>query len=161
MSGGRLKSLLVYVSKTGNTEKVARSFARGLGEGIDTVKLDLSPEGVLKQFQPNFTLDAGPYDLVCLGAWVMVMKVHPFLAAFIRECRNLEGKKMAVCLTGGAGLSRSHAYEDLLHILEEKKVNLIGFSYTTTLLGLTLTRKKLERVEQFGREMRRLMKQGA
>jgi len=156
-----LKSLLVYVSKTGNTEKVARSFARGLGGEIDTVKLDLSPEGVLKEFQPKFTLDAGPYDLFCLGAWVMVMKVHPFLAAYLRDCRNLEGKKVAVCLTGGASFSRSHAYEDLLHILEEKKVKLIGFSYTTTLLGLTLTRKKLEKVELFGQEMRKIVEQGA
>jgi len=156
-----LKSLLVYVSKTGNTEKAARSFARGLGGEIDTVKLDLSPEGVLKEYQPKFTLDAGPYDLFCLGAWVMVMKVHPFLAAYIRECRNLEGKKVAVFLTGGAGLSRNHAYEDLLHILEEKKVKLIGFSYTTTLLGLTLTRGKLAKVEEFGRQMRRLAEEGA
>jgi flavodoxin len=155
-----LKILLVYVSKTGNTEKVARSFARGLGGEIDVVKLDLSPEGVLKEFQPKFTLDAGPYDLFCLAAWVMVMKVHPFLASYIRECRNLEGKKVAVCLTGGAGLSRNHAYEDLLHVLEEKKVKLIGFSYTTTLLGLTLTRKKLEKAEQFGEEMRRLAERG-
>ncbi|NWF54703.1 MAG: hypothetical protein HXY45_07925 [Syntrophaceae bacterium] len=155
-----MKSLLVYVSKTGNTEKVAQRFARGLGGEIDVVNLDLSPEGVLKEFQPKFTLDAGPYDLFCLASWVMVMKVHPFLAAYIRECRNLEGKKVAVCLTGGASLSRGHAYEDLLHILEEKKVNLIGFSYTTTLLGLTLTRKKLEKAEQFGREIKSLVEQG-
>lgn len=156
-----MKSLLVYVSKTGNTEKVARSFARGLGGEVDLVKLDLSPEGVLTDFQPKFTLDAGPYDLFCLASWVMVMKVHPYLAAYIRECRNLEGKKTAVCLTGGAGFSRNHAYEDLLHLLEEKKVKLIGFSYTSTLLGLTLTKKKLAKAEAFGREMQRLAEGGA
>lgn len=139
---------------------MARSFARGLGGEIDWVKLDLSPEGILKGFQPKFTLDARPYDLFCLGAWVMVMKVHPFLAAYIRECKNLEGKKVAVFLTGGASFSRNHAYEDLLHILEEKKVKLIGFSYTPTLLGLTLTKGKLKKMEQFGRDMRRIMEQG-
>jgi flavodoxin len=150
-----MKALLVYVSKTGNTEKVARRVARGVGEGTDVVRLDLSPQGVLKDFQPAFTLDAGPYDLFILGAWVMVMKVHPFLAAYIRECKNLEGKKVAVFLTGGATYSRGHAYEDLIHLLEEKRVDLIGFSYTPTLLGLTLTRKKLDQAEAFGRELRK------
>ena len=155
-----MKSLIVYYSKTGNTEKVARSFARGLGGEIDWVKVDLSPEGILKGFQPQFTLDAGPYDLFCLGAWVLVMRVHPFLSAYIRECRNLEGKRVAVFLTGGATFSRNHAHEDLLHILEEKKVELVGFSYTSTLLGLTLSRRKLEKVEQFGREMGRIVERG-
>lgn len=155
-----MKSLIVYYSKTGNTEKVAQSFARGLNGEIDLVKLDLSPEGVLKEHQPRFTLDAGPYDLVCVGAWVMVMKVHPFLAAYLRECRNLEGKRVAVFLTGGANYSKAHAHEDLMHILEEKKVNLIGFSYTPTLLGLTLTRRKLRQVEEFGRQMKKIVEQG-
>lgn len=155
-----MKTLIVYYSKTGNTRKVAESFARGLGGEPDIVQLNLSPEGVMKEYQPLFTLDAAPYDLLCLGAWVMVMKVHPFLAAFIRECQNLEGKKIAVFLTGGATFSRDHAHEDLLHILKEKKVQLIGFSYTPTLLGLTLTKKKLKKAEEFGRQIRRIMEQG-
>jgi flavodoxin len=156
-----MKSLLVYVSKTGNTEKVAHRVAKGLGEGTDVVRLDLSPEGVLKDYQPGFTLDAGSYDLCCLGSWVMVMKVHPFMAAFIRQIKNLEGKKVAVFLTGGATFSRGHAYEDVIHLLGEKKADLIGFSYTPTLLGLTMTRKKLDRAEEFGREMKRKMEEAA
>lgn len=155
-----MKSLIVYYSKTGNTRKVAESFARGLGGDLDIFQLNFSPEGVLKSFQPNFTFDAGPYDLICLGAWVMVMRVHPYLAAFIRECRNLEGKKIVVFLTGGATFSRNHAYEDLLHILKDKNVELIGFSYTPTLLGLTLTKKKLKKAEEFGRQIRKNLEQG-
>jgi len=155
-----MKTLIVYYSKTGNTRKVAESFARGLGGEMDIVPLNLSPEGVLKSYESYFTFDAGPYDLICLGAWVMVMRVHPFLAAFIRECRNLEGKKVAVFLTGGATFSRNHAYEDLLHILQEKNVQLIGFSYTSTLLGLTLTKSKLQKVEEFGRQIRKAFEEG-
>lgn len=156
-----MKSLIVYCSKTGNTEKVARRIAKGLGEESEMIRLDLSPEGVLKEFQPAFTLDAGPYDLFVLGAWVMVMKVHPFLAAYLRSCKNLEGKKVALFLTGGATYSRNHAYEDLMHILKEKKVNVIGFSYTPTLLGFTLTEKKLIKVEEFARDMRKKVEEGA
>ena len=156
-----MKALILYVSKTGNTTKVAQRVAKGLGGETEIVHLDLSPEGVLKDFQPAFTLDAGPYDLFILGAWVMVMKVHPFLAAYIRECQNLEGKKVAVFLTGGATYSRKHAYEDVIHLLKERKAELIGFSYTPTLLGLTLTRKKLDQAEMFGRELKEKMGGGA
>lgn len=155
-----MKSLIVYCSKTGNTEKVARRIAAGLKGENRLIRLDLSPDGVLQEFQPGFTFDVGPYDLIILGAWVMVMKVHPFLANYIRSCRNLEGKKMAAFLTGGAIYSKNHAYEDLIHLLQEKKVNLIDFSYTTTLLGLTLTEKKLKQAEEFGKNLRKKLEEG-
>ena len=82
------------------------------------------------------------------------------MAAYIGACRNLEGKKVAAFLTGGAVFSRNHVFEDLTHLLARKKVNLIHFHYTTTLLGLTLTKKKLERAEQFGRDVKKLFKEG-
>lgn len=150
-----MKSLIVYCSKTGNTEKVARRIAAGLDGENRIVRLDLTPEGVLQRFQPDFTWDVGPYDLIVFGAWVMVMKVHPFLANYIRSCKNLEGKRVAAFLTGGAGYSRTHAYEDLHHLLAERKVRLIDVCYTTTLLGLTLTEKKLKMAEDFARSLRR------
>jgi flavodoxin len=156
-----MKSLIVYCSKTGNTEKVARRIAAGLGGESRLVRLDLSPEGILREFQPTFTLDAGPYDLIVFGAWVMVMKVHPFLANYLRSCKNLEGKKVAVFLTGGAIYSKNHAYEDMMHLLEERRVALIDFSYTTTLLGLTLTEKKLMKAEAFARSLRNKVEEGA
>jgi flavodoxin len=155
-----MKSLIVYCSKTGNTEKVASRIAAGLGGEKRLIHLDISPEGQLKEFQPSFTLDAGPYDLVVFGAWVMVMKVHPFLAHYLRSCKNLEGKKVAVFLTGGATYSKNHAYEDLEHILKDKKVDLIDISYTPTFLGLTLTEKKLRKAEEFGRNLRQKMGEG-
>jgi flavodoxin len=154
-----MKSLIIYCSKTGNTHKVAQRIARGLGGEADIVRLDVSPEGVMKEFHPGFTWDVAPYDLVCLGAWVMVMKVHPTMAAYIEACKNLDGKKVAAFLTGGAIFSRNHAYEDLTHLLGNKKAKLIQFHYTTTLLGLTLTRRKLQRAEQFGRELRLTLEQ--
>jgi len=155
-----MKSLIIYCSKTGNTHKVAQRFARGLGGEADIVRLDLSPEGIMKEFHPAFTWDVAPYDLVCLGGWVMVMKVHPFLAAYIEACRNLEGKRVAAFLTGGAIFSRNHAYQDLTRLLEKRKARVIRFHYTTTLLGLTLTRSKLERAEQFGHDVRHLVEEG-
>jgi len=148
-----MKSIVIYCSKTGNTEKVAKAISKGLGRNADTMKLDLSPEGLLKDFSSSFALDLSPYELIFFGGWVMVMRVHPFLYAYIKGCKNLAGKKVAGFLTGGAGFSREHAHDDLRELLDSRGARLIDFSYTPTLLGLTLTRKKLEAAEAFARQI--------
>jgi len=148
-----MKCIIVYCSKTGNTERVAKAVARGLSGNANVVKLDLSPEGLLKDFSPSFTIDLSPYDLVFLGGWVMVMRVHPYLYAYIDRCINIAGKKVAGFLTGGTGLSRQHAYDDFKAIIEHRGAHLIDFSYTPTLLGLTLTRRKLTAAENFARKV--------
>ena len=148
-----MKSIVVYCSKTGNTEKVAHAITKGIGTNVDTVKLDLSPEGLLRDFSASFTLDLSPYELIFLGSWVMVMRVHPFLSAYINRCKTLAGKKVVGFLTGGAGFSREHAYDDLKGLINNRGAQLVGFSYTPTLLGLTLTRKKLKAAELFARQI--------
>ena len=150
-----MNPIIIYCSKTGNTEKVAQSVARGLDGNVQMVKLDLSPEGILKEYSPHFTLDVSSYDLVFFGGWVMVMRVHPFLYTYIKRCKNLEGKKVAGFLSGGAGLSREHAHDDFKALIEERGAELVGFSYTSTLLGLTLTQKKLNAAEEFARNISR------
>ena len=144
-----MKCIIVYCSKTGNTEKVAKAIAKGLNGDVDMVRLDLNPEGILNDFSDTFTLDLSPYDLIFLGGWVMVMRVHPYLYAYINRCINLEDKKVVGFLTGGAGLSREHAFDDFKELIERRGGRLIDFSYTPTLLGLTLTRKKLKAAEIF------------
>lgn len=148
-----MKCIIIYCSKTGNTEKVARAIARGLDGKADMAKLDLTPEGVLKDFSGTFTLDLSSYDLVFLGGWVMVMRVHPFLCAYINRCTNLKDKKVVGFLTGGASLSREHAFDDFRELVEHGGAKLVDFSYTPTLLGLTLTRKKLRAAETFARQV--------
>ena len=147
-----MKCIVVYCSKTGNTERVARAIARGLEGSADIAKLDLSPEGLLKDFSDAFTTDLSPYDLIFLGGWVMVMRVHPYLYAYIKRCTGLKGKKVAGFLTGGASLSREHAFDDFKELIEQSGAELTDFSYTPTLLGLTLTQKKLKAAEAFARQ---------
>jgi len=148
-----MKCAIIYCSKTGNTEKVARAIAHGLNGSVKMVKLDFTPEGILKDFSPSFTLDLSPFELIFLGGWVMVMRVHPYLYAYIKRCGNIEGKKVAGFLTGGAVFSRDHAFKDFKAVIEQRGAELAGFSYTSTLLGLTLTRKKLEVATGFARDL--------
>jgi len=148
-----MKVIIVYCSKTGNTDKVATHIQQGLGGSADMVKLDLTPKGVLKEFSSTFTFDLSSYDLVFLGGWTMVMRVHPYLAAYIRGCKSLEGKQVAGFLTGGAIFSRAHVRDDFSELMNKRGATIIDFHYTTTLLGLTLTKKKLLKAESFARDV--------
>jgi flavodoxin len=148
-----MKSIIVYSSKTGNTEKVANAIQKGLGGTADMLKLDLTSGGLLKQYTPLFTLDLSAYDVIFLGAWVMVMKVHPFTSAYINMLENLEGRKVAGFITGGTAISRPHVYEDFCELIDRKGAEVLDFYYAATLLGPLLTRKKLERAEAFARKV--------
>ena len=144
-----MKTVIIYSSKTGNTEKVARAIQQGLQGAADMIELDLTPEGILQDFSPSFTMDLSEYDLVFLGGWTMIMRVHPYLAAYIQKCRNIEGKAVAGFLTGGAVFSRGHVREDFTQLLEGRGARVVDFLYITTLLGPALTRRKLRAAAEF------------
>jgi flavodoxin len=144
-----MKSIIVYCSKTGNTEKIAVSIQRGLKGTADMVKLDLTPEGVLKEFSPAFTLDLSEYDLVFLGGWTMVMRVHPYLSAYIQRCDNIGGRNVVGFISGGAIFSRGHVSEDFRELVEGRGAKVFDFIFITTLLGPLLTKKKLRKAEAF------------
>ncbi|KJR40918.1 flavodoxin [Candidatus Magnetoovum chiemensis] len=144
-----MKSIIIYCSKTGNTEKVADAILKGLNGNADIVKLELTSGGLMRSFNPAFTFDFTGYDRVFLGSWVMMMQVHPFMAAYINSCASLEGINIAGFLTGAAIFSKRHAETDLRTLIEAKGGKLTHFLYTTTLLGPALTRKKLKLAEKF------------
>jgi flavodoxin len=146
-----VKSVIVYCSKTGNTEKIARAIRRGLNHDADLIKLDLTPDGLLRHYTPGFTFDLSGYDLVFFGGWVMVMRVHPFLAAYINRCGSLAGKRVSGFMTGGTVLSRGHVHDDFREMLSRRGAVVENFLYVTTLLGPLLTRKKILDAEVFGR----------
>jgi len=148
-----MKSAIIYCSKTGNTERVARAINRGLENSADMLRLDLTPDGLLKNYDPLFTFDLSAYELIVFGGWVMVMRVHPCLAAYIGRCEHLEGKRVAGFMTGGAIFSRSHAYADFKELISGRGAALDDFLFTTTLLGPLLTEKKLRTAEAFGRKI--------
>lgn len=146
-----MKSIIVYCSKTGSTHKAALAVQRVLGGSADMLRLDMNPIGLQQAYSAAFTLDLEPYDLVFLGGWTMVMRVHPFMACYIRECENLAGKAVAGFFTGAAVFSRTHVRSDLEELLEQRGAQLFDFHYITTLFGLALTRARLGRVEEFAR----------
>jgi hypothetical protein len=115
------------------------------------LRLDLNPLGLQQTYCPGFTIDLGAYDLIFMGGWTMVMRVHPFMACYIRECENLEGKTVAGFFTGAAIFSKGHVRSDFESLLERRGARFSDFHYSTTLFGLSLTQAKLRRAEDFAR----------
>ena len=148
-----MKTIIVYCSKTGTTEKVAHALRRALPESTDMLRLDLNVVGLQQNYNANFTIDLEDYDLIFLGGWTMVMRVHPFTACYIKECLNLENKTIAGFFTGAAIFSRSHVQSDLEQLLAQQGARLIDFHFVTTLFGPALTQTKLRKAEEFARSV--------
>jgi flavodoxin len=78
--------MIIFVSRYGNTEKIARSFARGLEEaGIEAVCVNASDVLVNSLTQ---------YDLICLGApteWMTASKPTKDFLRRLQGC-DLSGK---------------------------------------------------------------------
>jgi flavodoxin len=95
-----MKSLVVYYSKSGNTEKIARAIAIGL-------------EADLKKIEEIENISS--YDLICIGTPVHAFAPAKSIKKFLKELPDLPGKK-------GAGFCTMHAVGDkrTLRIIKEK-----------------------------------------
>jgi flavodoxin len=107
-----MKSIVIYYSETGNTEKVARAIARGLGSECKKLN-EIAPE---KLFE---------FDLICFGT-----PVHGFAPAkpvkeFLEKLPNLAGKRGAGFCTMHAGGDRA-ALKIIKEVLEAKGISFLG-----------------------------------
>lgn len=103
-----MKSLVVYSSRTGNTEKVARAIAASLPRPCDLCAVDEAPD---------LSRGAGTlgYDFVALGFWVD--KGGPDAAA-ARYMQTVKDCRVGLFGTLGAWPDSDHA-RDCIHRAEE------------------------------------------
>ena len=79
---GTKRAIVIFTSRYGNTEKIARSFERGLEEaGIETVCVNAidTPVDSLTQ-----------YDLICLGAPTEWHSASKPMKAFLENLKNVD-----------------------------------------------------------------------
>jgi len=144
-----MKSLVVYYSKSGNTEKVARAIAKGL-------------EAELKRIEE--VEDVYRYELICIGTPVHALAPAEPVKKFLKELPDLFGRK-------GAGFCTMHAAGDkrTLRIIKEKLENKgIGFLGSFSCKGASSifadwgprifnrgkpNEENLKRAEDFGRKL--------
>ncbi len=111
-----MKPILVYSTKSGNTEKVAYAIAQELN--CKFVKLD----------ETDFsTLSLEEYSLIFLGTWVRGGDPSPIMLKFLKQLKLPYGdRQFALFLTwAGGGKSDVLAFNRVKQILENKNQNLL------------------------------------
>ena len=147
-----MKSLVLYYSETGNTEKVASAIARGL-------------ESDLKRVEEIEDISA--YDLICVGTPVQAFAPAKPIKDFLKKLPNLSGKRgAAFCTMHAAGDKRT--LKIIKEKMEAKGISFIGgFSCVglSRLIGNFGPRifnmgrpneKDLKEAEDFGRKILRI-----
>ncbi len=107
-----MKSLIVYVSKTGNTKKVAEAIARGTGCEIE---------------EASSHPDLSGYDLIGFGSGVYYSKPADELVMCIREIKTSRQKAFVFGTYGARGES---TVENLKRLLSDKGIEMVG-EFTT------------------------------
>jgi len=88
-----MKSIVVYSSQTGNTQKLAQTIYNHLPDEKKMVKIEDAP-------------DPSGQDLVCLGFWLMAGKPDPKAQDYLKKITN---QKLFLFATHGASSQSQHA----------------------------------------------------
>jgi len=108
-----MQAIVVYASRTGNTEKVALQIAAELGCKAEKIT-------------PDSTLQLDSYDLVFLGTWIYGGEPSNYLQDWLKTLKFNDGKKVfALFMTwAGGGASDRLAHQRVKLILEGKSQRL-------------------------------------
>ncbi len=144
-----MKSVVIYFSKSGNTEKIAIAIAKGLGTKAQ--KLDDVKPGELTTC-----------DIICIGTPVHAGQPNKAVSAFIAKMPELKGKKAGLFCTKSMFGDKS-AVASMRKGLEAKGMVFggsycaIGFSRFIGDFGPRIfhrghpTKEELSKAEEFGR----------
>lgn len=106
-----MKSIIVYSSKSGNTQKIADAIASGLC--CESVKITKA--------NTEDSLDLTKYDLIFLGTGIHYGNPNEDLLAFMKNSKFSSTRQFAIFVTwGGAGKTNQDVVARLKTILEEK-----------------------------------------
>ena len=130
-----MKTLIVYYSYSGNTDRVAKLWAEKLRAKGDVTLQRLKPKneitgfgaqcraaftGKRAQLEEGAGFDVSPYDLVIIGSPVWAFAPVPAINTYLDKVNGLHGKKAAVLLTSGSGLGVKKCFKNIRVILESK-----------------------------------------
>ena len=136
-----LRILIVYYSKTGNTETISNTIRKALTADfeVDVLKIEIVKEysDLLPHLNPRIIFDIfldrkprissledmGPYDFICVGTPNWYGRTAPPVNTFIEEMINIKGKKAIAFVSSGLG-KESYA-DDLKKRLERKGLKVL------------------------------------
>lgn len=129
-----MKSLIVYYSYSGNTEKVANVLKGVLSKRGETDIVALKPEDESGNFfrqsvralrkkraiLKEAPFDVARYDLICVGNPVWAFAPTPAINTYIDELKNLKSKNAACFITYGSGTGAKRCLATMRKALKEK-----------------------------------------
>jgi flavodoxin I len=126
-----MKILITYYSKTGNTEKIAKSMFEALkSENVDLLAIDkVSPNSI------------GGYDIMLLGSGIYASRIDKSILNLIKNAPNLPPKIAYFCTHASLNLYQT-PFERVNKILESSTSALVGeFDCTGDNLGIPLEKQ--------------------
>lgn len=133
-----MKTLIVYYSYSGNTDRVAKLCAEKLKVKGEVTLQRLKPKNEITGFgaqcRAAFTgqraelgegvsYDVSPYDLVIIGSPVWAFAPVPAVNTYLDKVNGLHGKKAAILLTSGSGIGVKKCFKGIRVILESKGIS--------------------------------------
>lgn len=130
-----MKSLVTYYSFSGNTDRVAKTFADILKKSGDVDMRRLKPKEEISSFvaqcraarshkraelEGGAVFDASPYDVLLIGCPVWAFAPTPAINTYLDNLSGLNGKRAIVLLTSGSGLGVKHCFKQIRSVLENK-----------------------------------------
>ena len=130
-----MKSLVTYYSFSGNTDRVAKTFADILKNKGEIDIRRLKPKDEITSFlgqcraarshkraelEAGAIFDISPYDIALIGCPVWAFAPVPAMNAYLDAISGLNGKRVIVLLTSGSGLGVKHCFKHIRSVLENK-----------------------------------------
>jgi len=114
-----MKTLVLYSTKTGNTQKIAQAIASETNAELVQVTNPGPPYGV----------DLGDYDLIFVGTGIRAGNPFPEMVSYLNTIDLHDSKSFAIFLTwGGAGKTNETVSGKVRKILESKNQKVVdGF----------------------------------
>ena len=133
-----MKSLVVYYSYSGNTEKVAKilvDFLKDKDFMVDTLRLKPKNErgsfflqclealrGKRAVLSGDLNFDLAGYDLVCIGSPVWAFSPTPAVNTYLDKLLNAAGKDAIVFTTYGSGAGVEKCINNVKNRLKKKGI---------------------------------------
>lgn len=131
-----MKSLIIYYSYTGVTDKVAGIFADVLQKRGETAIQRLRPKAEIASFfgqcraaftrkrtelvEEDISFDVSRYDLILIGSPVWAFAPAPAINTYLDRMSGLNGKRTVILLTSGSGMGVKMCFKNIRKVLESK-----------------------------------------
>ena len=130
-----MKTLIVYYSYSGTTEKVVKMYEAELKKTGEVTVQRLKPKEEITTFfgqcraafarsraelDSNIIFDVKNYDLVIIGSPVWAFAPVPAANTYLDKLSGVEGKRAIILITSGSGTGVGKCFRNIRTALEKK-----------------------------------------